>query len=1187
MGHQAAMTPLPNAPRPPRRGVLILGMHRSGTSALTRVVNLLGARLPAHLLAPGPDNPQGFWEGERFMRLHDEMLAAAGLRWHDPWNLPPGFFDSAAAQDFVARLRDLIAAEFGGASLFAIKDPRLCRLVPLWRRALEGLDTAAVIALRDPFEVANSLHRREQVPHETALLLWLRHLIEAEHATRDLPRAVVTYEALLADWREVADQIGDRLSVVWPDRSAESEAAIDAFLDAAARHHAAPKSAIPAGLTIKSEWVGPVYEALKRDPVDRDSLDRIGREIERADALFGEGARLGASWSLPDIRQLGAGLLRARAEIGRLRRRSLLLGAGTARAEAELRDLARREADRHASLVNSTSWRITAPLRRLSGFLSRRRQTGEADADPAELKRRDEMGRIAGSGLWQPEYYLEQHPEAAADPLRHFLETGALLNHRPNPWFDTEFYRRGNARLAASGANPVIDYVEHGAWEGPDPHPEFDNAAYLKAHAYLASRYMTPLAHFLVYGAPSWPAVSDDAPPPPLPENRSLAPLDPGDGWMWDRMLRSGALLPKHGTSVGEPGEFFGTQGRAKLLFVSHEFSQTGAPLILLRLVESLARRVDAEFFVFTDRDGPLNDAFRQVAHLLLGDIYLPFAGGIVTLPLLLQKLVPPAPVLAICNTANTAAYGRAFRHAGIKVINLVHEAATGYAEREFADLFTAADAVVFPSRYVLGLARRKVGRLADQARVIGQGLLQPALLDGDRAAAATTIRTELEVPPATRIVLTCGSLDLRKGADLFLATALAVLRRGAEDVVFVWIGDGPRDRPLLGWWLGYDTGEAGFADRIRFLGPRADTQPWFLGADLFLLTSREDPFPCVVHEAMAAALPVIGFAGGSGAPEALGDTGVFVPYLDVAAMAEATISLLADPTRREVLGAAGRTRVREAHDFDLYVRRLVGLAAELGVPLTPGPSPDKGPAAGFLIAGVQKGGTTSLAEYLRQHPDIFMATPKELHYFDDEERFPDGPPDHRDYDLYFPTGGGRLCGEATPIYAYWTPAMARIRDYNPRIKLVVLLRNPIERAWSHWRMESREGNDPLPFSLAVREEQERCREALPLQHRVYSYIDRGRYAAQIARIRERFPESNLFFVKSEHFFADPRAVTAEVIRFLGLPPHEIDTSVVHYAAADELEMPHEDRAYLREVFRDEIARVEATLGWDCADWLA
>ena len=161
-----------------------------------------------------------------------------------------------------------------------------------------------------------------------------------------------------------------------------------------------------------------------------------------------------------------------------------------------------------------------------------------------------------------------------------------------------------------------------------------------------------------------------------------------------------------------------------------------------------------------------------------------------------------------------------------------------------------------------------------------------------------------------------------------------------------------------------------------------------------------------------------------------------------------------------------------------------------------------------FLIAGVQKGGTTALADYLRQHPALFIPALKELHLFDNEDLNWQHPEQIiSTYHAFFQDApAGKLWGEATPIYSYWWPAMARIWAYNPAMRVILCLRNPVERAYSHWAMETGRAWDSLPFPQAIASESERCRAALPLQHRVFSYVSRGFYSEQLRRLWSFFP---------------------------------------------------------------------------------
>lgn len=241
----------------------------------------------------------------------------------------------------------------------------------------------------------------------------------------------------------------------------------------------------------------------------------------------------------------------------------------------------------------------------------------------------------------------------------------------------------------------------------------------------------------------------------------------------------------------------------------------------------------------------------------------------------------------------------------------------------------------------------------------------------------------------------------------------------------------------------------------------------------------------------------------------------------------------------------------------------------------------------GFLIAGVQKGGTTTLDGYLRQHPAIGMARRKEPHFFDDEAAFAAGDPDYQAYhDEFDPVSNASIFGEATPIYTWWHDAPRRIWAYNPRMRLIVLLRGPIQRAWSHWKMAVRLEAETLDFYTAIREEAERCRAALPLQHRMYSYLDRGFYSEQIRRLRRFFPEDQLLFLKSETFFAAPQATLDRICRFLSVAPLAFAPQDPANRDDSDALLSEEDRRFLRERFRHDIQETEALLGWQCPDWL-
>lgn len=198
-----------------RHAVVILGMHRSGTSAVTELIGRMGLSLPATLMPPSADNPMGYFESLPISRFNKRLLDSAGTHWRDYAPVPAEWFADPSRDADVQEAASIIRHEFGSAPSFVLKDPSLCRLMPLWRRALSALGVrwSAVLVVRRPSEVARSLAARAADPASRdasvtsaakASLMWLRHLLDAERHTRDVARRCVDHQRLLTDVEESA-----------------------------------------------------------------------------------------------------------------------------------------------------------------------------------------------------------------------------------------------------------------------------------------------------------------------------------------------------------------------------------------------------------------------------------------------------------------------------------------------------------------------------------------------------------------------------------------------------------------------------------------------------------------------------------------------------------------------------------------------------------------------------------------------------------------------------------------------------------------------------------------------------------------------------------------------------------------------------------------------------------------------
>jgi hypothetical protein len=259
-----------------------------------------------------------------------------------------------------------------------------------------------------------------------------------------------------------------------------------------------------------------------------------------------------------------------------------------------------------------------------------------------------------------------------------------------------------------------------------------------------------------------------------------------------------------------------------------------------------------------------------------------------------------------------------------------------------------------------------------------------------------------------------------------------------------------------------------------------------------------------------------------------------------------------------------------------------------------------------FLIIGAQRAGTTSLYQYLAAHPEVDRSTSgidgaawnKELHFFDDS--FDRGLSWYR---AAFPLASSRklaelrgrqlISGEATPYYLLNPLVPQRVARALPDVRLIALLREPVERAYSHYLLMCRAGRERLSFQKAIAAEEKRlsgeeeriladpCYRSR--KHRTFSYVTRGLYADQLERWFEHFPRDQLLVLRAEDLLARPAETYFEVLEFLGLQPHTLDEFVRHNRPETPAPAPiaPELRARLQERFAEPNARLAALLGRD------
>ena len=396
-----------------RTAILVTGMHRSGTSALTRVLNIVGCDLPKSLSRPKRDNAAGFWESRAIMDLNQEILASSGSSWDDWRPFDQDWYTSPISGEFRERAKKLIKGEFGSSPLFVLKDPRICRLLDFWIEIVDasGTQPLVVLPIRNPFDVASSLQVRNDIDPFVGQLIWLRHVLDAEAASRGLKRAYLRYEQLLSEPQALIDRLGNDLGVSWPRRSSPyAERDIDEFLSPALHHQNSEDTSHRSNPSL-SGWIKTSFDIFDRwsrgeaHEEDTHELDRIKAAFDDATPAFSRAMAAGQiaqQTSRVLSQELEASRHEAAEREGRIRDLSQELEASrhkTAQREGRIQtlseklDASRRKAAQREGRIQTLSEKLDASRRKAAQREGRIRDLSQK-FDASRHKTAQREGRI-------------------------------------------------------------------------------------------------------------------------------------------------------------------------------------------------------------------------------------------------------------------------------------------------------------------------------------------------------------------------------------------------------------------------------------------------------------------------------------------------------------------------------------------------------------------------------------------------------------------------------------------------------------------------------------------------------------------------------------------------------------------------------------------------------------------------
>lgn len=569
-------------------------------------------------------------------------------------------------------------------------------------------------------------------------------------------------------------------------------------------------------------------------------------------------------------------------------------------------------------------------------YLRRNPDLLQADLDPwlHYLREGWREGRCLHP-LFDTRWYLAVHEDVAqagVDPLSHYLRRGWREGRDPHPLFDGQWY----AHRYGLGADqsPWLHYITRGWRAGFDPHPKFHAGWYHRRYLDPLVPQCEPLSHYLESGWREGLLPTPDADPSHAAQGLDAPKGEGADAAPLYRALTSEISaqmerVSRHG-QVQERLRNSGARGR--LVLVTHDMDLGGAQAVLRLFADWVQHTTRFEVAIVAVKGGPFRREFETIAPVFVLEDH-PEETRAAALAAWAGDRVRAAFV-------NSIASGSFYRYApdhwpSVGFIHELPQILKRYGP-ELALLQRHADHVVCGGPDVYR-ALRDMFDFAPARLTSAHSYIEPrpaGETEADRQARRAWARAALGVGPGRILVMGCGVLHWRKSPESFIATAEAVLATGL-DAEFVWLGGGRDEAACLD-----RVQRAGLSERVRFLGFEPDVAGKLAGADIFLLSSQEDPFPLVALYAAQAGVPIVCFQDAGGIAEFVTTgSGMAVPFMDTQAMAEAVLTYSRDGALRHSAGQIGLAQVARSHTVAAVgpllldrLRRVAGLAPEVSV---------------------------------------------------------------------------------------------------------------------------------------------------------------------------------------------------------------------------------------------------------------
>ncbi|MDP8217115.1 MAG: glycoside hydrolase family 99-like domain-containing protein [Candidatus Theseobacter exili] len=500
--------------------ILVLGMHRSGTSLVAQLINGAGAYFGDKLMLPNYANIEGFWEDLRLVELNDQILLEIDSKWMSPPELDYDQYLPVLNKKFQARAIDLISEMDKEGKVWCWKDPRFPVLLKFWEPLLCDRDLICIVPVRNPVEIAHSLLSRDDIPVTASFLIWERTYLELlKFTNRNKKTIFIDYDRLVSDSFNQVNIFAERLSMMTElELSEEKLEIMHAAVKPDLRHHICSLDQSVMTLSQinlqkylkelclggKTKEIKPkIYLGWKEYLNSIKFKERYKEFIAQVDdknlelkTLTESNNQLNATNEKLEEKNNQLNATNEKLE----EKNNQLGGINSALVQQKTRITKEKEElnNKLELLYKTKLWKIAKFLQGIVELLTRL-------IHPFKTWRLLKTAFvIRDSGLWDRSYYFKTYPHyllVKYFAVIHYLFFGTKEGRNPNPLFDTGYYLEENPDVAQTGINPLHHYIKYGAKEGRNPNPLFDTVYYLEENPDVAQTGINPLYHFIEYGA--------------------------------------------------------------------------------------------------------------------------------------------------------------------------------------------------------------------------------------------------------------------------------------------------------------------------------------------------------------------------------------------------------------------------------------------------------------------------------------------------------------------------------------------------------------------------------------------------------------------------------------------------------------------------------------------------------------